>query len=334
MVDDLISELKREKELDWAGKKELERAAEMQKQIDEQVKDLAQNIDETVKKMDDNPLIDLEALEKIQELRDLVEELATEEMKQIMRKLSEALEKMNPSQQQRDLMEASFKQEEFMERLDRMIELFKNMQFRQKLEVALNQAEELVRQQTEILEQSEELAEKGVTERESKSLADREERVERQTEDLLSDLDKLGEEMQENIPDMAEFIQQIADQAKQNQISDDFQCAISELENSNPANSLSCQRNALSKLSQLQNNLQSAMDAMSGQEMKEIMAALRDAIRSSLYLSHRHEGIMETSCRWYETISHSYGRQAPGTGGTYPEEYTGNAEQGNRGYAG
>ncbi len=295
MVDDLISELKREKELDWAGKKELERAAEMQKQIDEQVKELAKNIDETVKKMDDNPLISMEALEKVQELRDLVEELATEEMKQIMRKLSEALEKMNPSQQQRDLMEASFKQEEFMERLDRMIELFKNMQFRQKLEVALNQLEELVQQQTETLEQSQELAEKGVTERESKSLADREERIKRQTEDLLGDLDKLGEEMQENIPDMAEFIQQVADQAKQEKISDDFQCAISELENSNPANSLSCQRNALSKLSQLQNNLQSAMDAMSGQDMKEIMAALRDAIRSSLYLSHRHEEVMQAS---------------------------------------
>ena len=295
MVDDLISELKREKELDWAGEKELERAAEMQKQIDEQVKDLAQNIDETIKKMDDNPLISPEALEKVQELRDLVEELATEEMKQIMRKLSEALEKMNPSQQQRDLMEASFKQEEFMERLDRMIELFENMQFRQKLEVALNQLEELVRQQTEILEQSEQLAEKGVTDRESKSLADREERVERQTEDLLADLDKLGEEMQENIPDMADFIQQLADQAKQDQISEDFQCAISELENSDPANSLPCQRKALSKLSQLQDSLQSAIDAMSGQEMEEIMVALRDAIRSSLYLSHRHEEIMQAN---------------------------------------
>jgi hypothetical protein len=295
MVDDLISELKREKELDWAGKKELERAAEMQKQIDEQVKDLAQNIDETIKKMDDNPLISPEALEKVQELRDLVDELATEEMKQIMRKLSEALEKINPSQQQRDLMEASFKQEEFMERLDRMIELFKNMQFRQKLEVALNQLEELVRQQTEIMEQSEQFTEKGVTDRESKSLADREERVQRQTEDLLTDLDKLGEEMQENIPDMADFIQQVADQAKQDRISDDFQCAISQLENSDPANSLPCQRKALSKLSQLQDSLQSAINAMSGQEMEEMMVALRDAIRSSLYLSHRHEEIMQAN---------------------------------------
>jgi len=139
------------------------------------------------------------------------------------------------------------------------------------------------------------LAEKGVTDRESRSLADREERVQRQTEDLLTDLDKLGEEMQENIPDMADFIQQLVDQAKQDQVSEDFQCAISELENSDPANSLPCQRKALSKLSQLQDSLQSAIDAMSGQEMEEIMVALRDAIRSSLYLSHRHEEIMQAN---------------------------------------
>jgi hypothetical protein len=313
MVDDLMAELKREKELDWAGEKELERAVELQRQIEERMKDLAQQIDETVEKGEENPLIGAEALEKLQEIRDLVDELATDEMKQIMRKLSEALEKVDLSQQQRDLMAASFKQEEFIEKLDRMIDLFKKMQLRQKLEVAANQAEELVRQQTDTVEQSEQLAERrlkpatprGDDDREeqarSETLADREMRIKGQTEQLLSDLDGLAEEMKEKLPNVAESVEQLTERARgmgdfpHGQICDQLQRASSELKNASPATSLPFQLNALSKLSRLQSDLQAALEAMEGQDASEITAALRDAIRSSLYLSHQHEEVMEAT---------------------------------------
>ena len=299
MVDDLISELKKEKELDWAGKKELERAAELQKQIEEKTKDLAQQINETVKKMEENPLMGMEALEKIQELRNLMNEVATEEMKQIMRKLAEAMEQANPSQQQRDLMSASFKQEEFMEKLDRMIDLFKKMQLEQKLEVAANQAEELVRQQTETLEQSEQLAKESTddpeTQTKSDMLADREMRIKEQTEQLLNDLDALAEEMKEEIPNIAENVEKLTEQAKQAQIPEELQRASSALNRCCSAESLPHQRNALSEMSQLQSDLQEAQEAMKGQDAGELTSALRDAIRSSLYLSHRHEEVMQAT---------------------------------------
>jgi chromosome segregation ATPase len=279
---------------------------------------LAQQLDETAHKVEENPLMGSEALEKLQELRNLMDELATDEMKQIMRKLSEALEEMNPSQQQRDLMAASFKQEEFMEKLDRMIDLFKKMQLKQKLEVAANQAEELVRQQTETVEQSEQLAERrlkpatpgGDSDQEdqarSEVLADREMRIEKQTEQLLSgldglseqllsDLDGLSEEMKEKLPNIAEILEQLTERAKQEQVSDQLQRAGSELKNYSPATSLPFQLNALSGLSQLQSDLQAALEAMEGQDASEIIAVLRDAIRSSLYVSHRHEEVMEST---------------------------------------
>ena len=305
MVDDLIGELKREKELDWAGKKELERSAELQRQIEEQMKNLAQQIDETVHKVEENPLIGAEALEKLQELRTLIDELATDEMKEIMRKLSEALDAINPSQQQRDLMAASLKQEEFIKKLDRMIDLFKRMQLKQKLEVAANQAEELVRQQTETLEQTEQLADQiqdsGLKTQDeedrarSEVLADREMRIKKQSEELLSDLDGLAEEMKEMLPNIAEMLEQLTERAKQGQISDQLQRASSELKNCCPATALPFQLNALSKLSQLQSDLQATLEAMEGEDASEIIAALRDAIRSSLYLSHRHEEVMEAT---------------------------------------
>jgi len=302
MVDDVISKLKKEKELSLEEKKELERATELQRQIEEKTEKLAEEINKTVKKMEQNPLFDMKAMEKIQELRDLMDELATEEMKQIMRKLSEALEKINPSQQQQDLMKANFKQEEFMEKMDRMIDLFKKMKLQQKLEVAANQAKELVRQQTEILEQSENLAKENSDSSEAqakmKVLADREMRVKNQTEQLLADLDETSEEMSENIPEMAEMLKQIKKQADQNQIPNDLQCASSELSNSNPKDSIPCQKKALSGLSGLQQNLQSAVESMQGQDVNEITSELRNIIRNSLYISHRHEEVMKAAANF------------------------------------
>ena len=302
MVDDLIEELKKEKELDWSGEKELEQAAELQKQIEEEMKKLVEEISETVENMEKNPLINSEALEKLQELRDLMDEVVTDEMRQIMKKLSEALEKVNPTQQQKDLMAASFKQEEFMEKLDSMIDLFKKMQLKQKLDVAANQAEELVRQQEEILEKTKELAEKGVDDpSESETLADREERIEKQTEQLLSDMGELAEEMKEKFPEIGDFIQQSKEQAERDQLSEQLQKASSELKQMDPAASMKSQQDALSKLSELQDSLEQASEAMEGEDASELIAALNDAIRSSLYLSHQHEEIIHATATFGDT---------------------------------
>jgi len=299
MVDELVSELKKEKELDWAGKKELERVEELQQEIQKQAEELAQELSKTVEKAEKNPLIGLEALQKLQELRNLMDELATDEMKQIMQKLSESLKDVNPSQQQKDLMAASFKQEEFIEKLDRMIDLFKKMQLQQSLEAAANQAEELVKQQTETLEQTEQLAERmddsKQCESESKTLADRENRIKEQAEKLLEDIEELAKKMQESAPKIGDFLEQSAEKAKKGKMTEQLQQAASELGNCCPNASQSCQRNALSQMSQLQNELQSAQEAMEGEDATEIIAALSSAVRSSLYLSHRHEEIMQAT---------------------------------------
>lgn len=294
MVDDLIDELKKEKELDWAGEKELEKAAELQERIKEQMEELVEEVKETVEKIEKNPLIGTEAMEKLQELRDLMEEVVTDEMKQIMRKLSEAMDEANPSQQQKDLMSASFQQEEFVEKLDSMIDMFKKMQLKQKMDAAANQAEELVRQQTETLEKSEELSNQETADKtQAENLADKENRIKEQTEELLSELDKLAEEMKEKFSNIAQAIQQSKKRAEQGKIPEQLEQASSQLKNMNISESLPCQLNALSKLSQLQEDLQQAAEAMEGEDMSELVAKLSDAIRKSLYLSHQHEEIMQ-----------------------------------------
>jgi uncharacterized protein YoxC len=118
-------------------------------------------------------------------------------------------------------------------------------------------------------------------------------RIKRQTEWLLGDLDALAEEMKEELPNIAEAVEQLTERANQGQIPDQLQRASLELQNMNPSTSLPFQQNALSRLAQLQSGLQDALGAMEGQDASEIIAVLRDAIRNSLYLSHRHEEVVQ-----------------------------------------
>ncbi len=293
-VDNIIKELKTKNEVDWATQKELEKTQQMQEKIDNQMKDLSKQIDETIKKMEENPLIETELLEKIQEIRDLIDELFTEDMKQIMRKLSEALSKVDPSQQMKDLVSAKMMQEEFMEKLDRIIDLFKNIRFKQQLSATLNQVKELIEKQTEIKDESEQLAKSSANINEkSKQLSDRQTRVKNQTEQIQKDVDKIAEDIKEKAPNLGKIMEQINNAFKKEKTTEQMEQSSQELRNSNPMRSIPYQNNAISSLSKFQNSMQSIMETLENQNTEEIINALKETTRKSLYISQKQEEIIQ-----------------------------------------
>lgn len=295
-VDNIIKELKTKNEINWSTQKELEKASTMQEKIDDQMKNLSKQIEETMKKIEENPLIGTKLLEKIQEIKDLVNELFNEDMKQILRKLSEALEKVDPSQQMKDLIAARMQQEEFMEKLDRIIDLFKNIRFKQQLESAINQVKELIQKQTEIKEESEQLTNNpaNINER-SKQLSDRETRVKNQTEQIQRDLDSITEEIKERVPNLGAIMEQINNTLKKEKVTEQMEQASQELRNNNPIKSIPYQKNAISSLTKFQNSMQNIMETLENQNADEIITALKETARKSLYISHKQEEIIQTS---------------------------------------
>ncbi|HGJ65143.1 TPA: hypothetical protein ENS27_07105 [bacterium] len=293
-ADNLIKELKKKDQMEWTDKKELEKVNEMQKKIEEKMKSVAEQVDKTVKKMEENPLVNTDLLKKVQELRDLINEIATDEMKQIMKKLSDAMQKTSMTEKQKELMLASIKQEEIMEKLDRAIKLFKNMQIQQKLDVAVNLAKELERQQIDTLQRTEQLAKNDNSkdiELRANELASREERIKNQLEELQNDLQSLVEESKESNPAVSQMLEQVNAKSRQSKTSDKLQKACDALKCCNASQSMPFQKQALSDLSQLQKELGEVAESSKGIEGEEIIRVLREAIRKSLQISNRHEEI-------------------------------------------
>lgn len=296
-VDNIIKDLKNKDEMEWTDKKELEKVNEMQKKIEEKMKTVAQQMDQTARKMEENPLVNSDILKKVQELKDLINEIANDEMKQIMKKLSESMEKTALSQQQKELMLANLKQDEIMEKLERAINLFKNMQIQQKLDVAANLAKELERQQADTLDRSEQLAKNDNSkdiEVRANELASREERIKNQLDELQTDLNQLAEESKSSSPEVSKMLDQVNKRSSQSQTSDKLQKASDSLKCCDASKSVQFQKQALSDISQLQQDLSDIAEASKGIDSAEIVNALRDALRKSLFISNRHEEITQS----------------------------------------
>lgn len=293
-IDDIIKELKSKDQMDWSTKKELEKAIDMQKKIEEEIKSIAQQLEETTKKMEENPLISTELLNKVKEIKDLINEIATDEMKQLMKKLSEALNKSTAMEQQKDLSLASIKQEEIIEKLDRIIDLFKNMKIGQKLEVISNQAKELIKQQADTIDKTEQLIKSSRDDILAKSneLFNRENRIKNQFDQVKKDLDDMADEARSGV---SELIKQLSERMSQRKTAEKMNQASMELRNAKPKESLPYQKDALSGLTDFQDDVQTALDMLKGQDTKEAINALREAIQKSLYASYKHEEITKST---------------------------------------
>ena len=66
--------LKTEK-MEWSQKKELDRAIESQKSVQEKLSDVKDSLDETLQKLSDNQMTTQEIGEKMEEIRNLLEEI-------------------------------------------------------------------------------------------------------------------------------------------------------------------------------------------------------------------------------------------------------------------
>ncbi|RMD92011.1 MAG: hypothetical protein D6814_17555, partial [Calditrichaeota bacterium] len=120
-VDEILNEARRKPELNWEEKQKLKQNSEEQQKILNKLEEVKKKIDEMVDRMQRNDLLTLETIKKYQELQNLLDEVATPELKKMMKKLQDALKNMDQRQVQKALEDFQFSQEEFLKSIERTI---------------------------------------------------------------------------------------------------------------------------------------------------------------------------------------------------------------------
>ena len=289
-VESMVRDLKREKDAttSWQKKEELESILEEQEEIAQELGQVAEELDQTMEKLERNNLVNPEVLEKMAEIRRLVEEVATDEMKAAMQKLREAMQKLDPKEIADAAKKLSMTQEEFLKKLDRTIEMLKAAQNERRLEEMAKSLEKLAEKQEDLREATEEASSD-----EMKGMTPEQQALQQETEQAVEKMEELAKEMEKSEPDAAEAIEQAAEQLKSEKTPQEMSDAAKSMSGGKKSPATESQKKASESLSKAAEGMQSALSQMSSRNQEEIRAAIEKGIRDLLYLSKSEESLVE-----------------------------------------
>ena len=115
--------------------------------------------------------------------------------------------------------------------------------------------------------------------------------MQREMDNLHQTLDELGEEMSEleNLKRVADEIKRLNQFARDVRIAQDLRSATQQMRNNQMQRAMESGAAAQQGLTELHQGLDNALEFMEGGNAEETLTAIREAVRSGLYLSRTHE---------------------------------------------
>ncbi|RKY69251.1 MAG: hypothetical protein DRQ02_01635 [Candidatus Latescibacterota bacterium] len=264
--------------LSWGEKRELQTAIETQTRIATELSRISEQIDQISQQLQKRDLITLETVRKLEQLRQLLEQTITPEMKKALEGLHKAMEQLAPQQLQQLLKEFNLSQEELQRNIERTISVLKQLQIEQQLDAVVKQAEELVRRQKLLKEST---ASGTDTER----LANRQEAIKKETENLKQSLERLrrlSPAWQKQIDWQLEFINEKSLVPRMEQ-------TVSLLRGGEVTEAKQLEEKSLADLNQLSASLKDLRKAILEHYRTEIAKQMEKALHDLLYISQRQE---------------------------------------------
>lgn len=187
---ELEKKLRGAEDVDWEKQREIEDVAERGEELLEEIKDVCTMIENSIGG-EDEELFSNEVLEKMMEVRDLLEKLATPEMRDAIDRIHEAMESVPPSLLEQAMRNFRLNQEQLAANLDRTLTALKRLELEQRLEAIRTGLEKLGEKQAEVVEKLE-FADRG----EMNQLADRQKRIADELSALADEMEKAAEQME------------------------------------------------------------------------------------------------------------------------------------------
>lgn len=291
-LEEINREMKREKELTWERRKEIEDQIANQKNVQEKIEEIQKELEQMVNNLDEQRMLSPETLQKYMELQEMLSELATPELKEAMEKLQKALENQNMEQVRKAMENFQLSVEEFEQRIDRAHELFKQVQLEQKMDQLANLAEKLAEEQKEINNQAEK---ENLSESEQEQLADKEGNLEKNTEFFEEKLDEAAKEFQEEMAEIAEQLQKAQEFSQENQLTQQMRQMQQEMREGEMQQAQKSGENLEKQLEMLQSMMQQAQQSMNQTMKEEILQAMQKVQQDMLSSSFRQEHLMKRS---------------------------------------
>lgn len=284
-LDEAIEDIKRTGDVGWEEQESIKQNLAEREDLRKRAEDVAQALDETLDKMGENPLVDFDVIAKMEEVRKLFEEVATEEMMEQMRQLQEAMSELSPEEMRAAMENMNMSQEELLRKLDRAIEILKRLQMQQKMEAVAKLAETIAEEQKDL---NQEVSEG----RDPKDASEKQRSLGEDTRKLKDMVDELAGLLKEAANPLSEDLEKASDFMENEQIARMMAEAQAAMSRGDVSKAGEKGKQAEEDMSEVANMLGQARDTMMGKEKQEVMAALTKAMHDLRDISGKHEEVL------------------------------------------
>ena len=285
-VDKVTNEMKRNPEMNWTKKQELQELAEKQQRLAEKSEKIKNQLDQVMDRLQQNKMLSEETIRKYMKIQKLFNEVLTPEMKKILEELKKALEKMDSRKLNRAANKFKMNEDNFQQSLERTLNLLKRLQIEQKLDQAKKMAENLKERQKTVNKSL-----KKASPEEKQALQKLQKKIQEDTQRFKEDLKSLQKEMKE-FPDMKAARMNAPIEKTQESI-ENMQKMARELQENNQQQAQQSGKMSEQNLQQLSQMLSQMKNQMVNGQKKQIMRQLARSSTELLRLSKEQEALQQ-----------------------------------------
>lgn len=280
--EELRMKLLNKEELSWEDKQQVNEVFEKQKKLEKNIEQISQKNKEKNAMMNEFSEQDKRILEKQKQLEQLMDELMTDDMRELFDEMEKLMEEMKTDEWMEKLEELQMNNEDLEKELDRNLEMLKKFEFEQALEESIDKLQELKNKQEALKEANDEKT------KSQEAISEEQKELKEEFEKLSEKLDGLQEkneelEKKENLDETQELQEAIEQQMKESQENS---------ENNKRKKTSQSQQKALDEMEQLMQKLQQAQQQSGEKGPAEDMDALRQILENLIDLSLDEEALL------------------------------------------
>jgi len=286
-IDELTRKMFDKKTLNYQDKQQIQDMLTRQKSIEERLQNLQELNNEKLKSEEQFSEKDAELLQKQEELKKMMDELLTDDMKKMIEEIQKLLEELDKDKVNEMMEQMKISNEDLSKEIDRSLELFKQLEFEQKLKEAIDQLKELSEKQDKLAEETKNTEKSDPKTEELKSKQD----------DLNKEFDNIKKELDdlEKKNEALENPNQMEDtKTEQEEIEEMMNESSEQLDQKKNSKASEKQKGASEKMEQLSQKLQDMMEEMQMEELGEDIESLREILENLIQVSFNQENLIHS----------------------------------------
>jgi hypothetical protein len=190
-LNEIRDDLRSEPEIDWQDEERVEAVLDRQEEIVDEVTETAERMSDLSDRMAEADRIALETMEKTEELVNLLDEVATDEMRELLEEVRRAMDKLSPERVTEAMENMTLTQDDYLKRLEQTLNLLKRIKAEQQLADVTDRAGQLADRERQLAEEADQSPDAAAC----SSLAQEQAALRDEAEKLRSDLEKAIEDM-------------------------------------------------------------------------------------------------------------------------------------------